>query len=145
MKEVKIHVEDWLQVYDGKWYIVIPFEATEDEDVVIDFIDSPEYMQEHMFVYDYIESGYTSDNQVVIIASNRPVCPITLGISKSDYHSEKIDYDKFKFYPGEEVIDLDGINGIVKEVYENSEGIRYLVDFEGEVLRECSEEQLHEA
>ena len=63
----------------------------------------------------------------------------------SKEYFEKIDYDKFKFYPGEEVIDLDGINGIVKEVYENSEGIRYLVDFEGEVLRECSEDQLHEA
>lgn len=90
-----IHKDQWTyEPADGKWYVVIPFECEENDDVIIDLADSYEYIQEHSSDFDSLENGFTRKNECVITASKKPECDILIEVNKAQLLRGEIIYHK---------------------------------------------------
>ena len=85
--------DHWMKESDGKWYTHIPFECEEDEDTLIEFIDSDEYIQEHKEDFDALNSGYTKKNVCIISADHKPTCDISIQVKKVSEENGRIMYN----------------------------------------------------
>ena len=77
-----VYKDSWTKEIDGIWYAQIPFECNENDDTIIELIDTPEYIREHQKDFDALDNGYTKKNTCVITASHKPECDITVSIKK---------------------------------------------------------------
>jgi len=84
--------DQWMQEIDGMWYAHIPFECEEDDDTLIDFADTDEYINEHRVDFDALRSGYTKKNTCVILAEHKPTCNISVSIKKASEENGMIVY-----------------------------------------------------
>lgn len=85
--------DHWMKETDGKWYTHIPFECEENEDTLIEFIDSDEYIQEHKVDFDALNSGYTKKNVCIISADHKPTCNISIQVKKTADEPGRIMYN----------------------------------------------------
>jgi len=85
--------DHWMKETDGKWYTHIPFECEENEDTLIEFIDSDEYIQEHKVDFDALNSGYTKKNVCIISADHKPTCNISIQVKKAADEPGRIMYN----------------------------------------------------
>ena len=85
--------DHWMKESDGKWYTHIPFECEEDEDTLIEFVDSEEYIQEHKEDFDALNSGYTKKNVCIISADHKPTCDISIQVKKASEENGRIMYN----------------------------------------------------
>ena len=87
-----IKPEHWTQEVDGTWYAHIPFECDEDDDTLIDFADTQEYIDKHKNDFDALRSGFTKKNTCVILADHKPTCDIQVSIKKASEEEGRIVY-----------------------------------------------------
>ena len=85
--------DHWMKESDGKWYTHIPFECEEDEDTLIEFVDSNDYTQEHKDDFDALNSGYTKKNVCIISADHKPACNISIQVKKVSEENGYIIYN----------------------------------------------------
>lgn len=85
--------DHWMKESDGKWYTHIPFECEEDEDTLIEFVDSNDYIQEHKEDFDALNSGYTKKNVCIISADHKPTCNISIQVKKASEENGRIMYN----------------------------------------------------
>ena len=86
--------DHWIEETDGKWYTHIPFECDENDDTLIEFIDSEEYINQHINDFSALNSGYTKTNMCVISANHKPTCDIQIQIKKAKDEDGRIIYTK---------------------------------------------------
>lgn len=80
IKDIKvIEPIHWMQEVDGLWYTHIPFEAN-NEDILLEFVDPDDYIQEHKEDFNALNSGFTTDTECIITADHRPSCNIAVQI-----------------------------------------------------------------
>lgn len=84
--------DHWMKESDGKWYTHIPFECEEDEDTLIEFVDSEDYIQKHKEDFDALNSGYTKKNVCIISADHKPTCNISIQVKKASEENGRIMY-----------------------------------------------------
>ena len=85
--------DHWMKESDGKWYTHIPFECEEDEDTLIEFVDSNDYIQKHKEDFDALNSGYTKKNVCIISADHKPMCNISIHVKKASEENGRIMYN----------------------------------------------------
>lgn len=85
--------DSWIKELDGKLYTYIPFECEEDEDTLIEFVDSIDYIKEHKEDFDALNSGYTKKNVCVISADHKPSCNISIQVKKASEENGHIMYN----------------------------------------------------
>ena len=107
-----IKADHWQQEYDGKWYVHIPF-AAQGKDVLIEFVDSDEYIQEHKDDFDSLNSGTTSDTECVITADHKPSCDMLIELKYAEDENGEIIYRKVgdQFIPEWKPNDQGGFGG----------------------------------
>lgn len=87
--------EDWkFEARDGLWYITVPFECEENEDVVMTFLDSDDYIQEHKKEFDALNNGFTRKNECVITSDIKPTCDMLVEVQKAKLMKGEIIYHK---------------------------------------------------
>lgn len=87
--------EDWkFEARDGLWYITVPFECDENEDVVMTFLDSNDYVQEHKKDFDALNNGFTRKNECIITSDIKPSCDMLVEIQKAKLMKGEIIYHK---------------------------------------------------
>ena len=89
-----IPVEAWQKEYDGKWYVHIPFECEENDDVIMEFVDPDDYVQKHKKDFDALNNGFTTKNQCTITSDTKPTCDMHIKISKAEILPGRIIYTK---------------------------------------------------
>lgn len=88
-----IHPDDWTRERDGVWYVNIPFDCTEKDDVIVDIADSEEYVNKHKRDFDCLSNGITSKNNCTLTAKRQPKCDMTITLTKLMYIQGKLVYD----------------------------------------------------
>lgn len=83
--------EHWQKEIDGLWYVHIPFEA-KGKDVLLEFVDSDDYIQEHKADFDALNSGFTTDTECTITADHCPSCNMSVQIKFCDEEDGEIVY-----------------------------------------------------
>jgi len=89
-----ISKDHWMKESDGLWYTHIPFECTEDEDIIINLVDPSEYINEHKADFDALGNGYTKKNECVVTSLRKPECDITVELKKAYTVPGRIIYTK---------------------------------------------------
>ena len=79
----KFKIDSNVWIYDdGKWTVNIPFNCIENEDVVLTYVDSEEYINEHKDMYANIKGGNTYNGKCELVTTSEPSCDITVAIEK---------------------------------------------------------------
>ena len=90
-----IKKEQWtFEPRDNKWYAIIPFECEEKDDVIMNFMDSDEYVLEHKEDFDALNNGFTRKNECVITCDHKPKCDMLIEINKATMLRGEIIYHK---------------------------------------------------
>lgn len=97
-----IKPEHWMQEFDGVWYVHIPFDTKGSKDVLMEFVDPDDYIQEHKVDFDALNSGTTTDTECIITADHRPNCDMSVQLKFCEDEDGEIVYkpnDKGQFIP----------------------------------------------
>ena len=78
--------DHWMKESDGN-------ECEEDEDTLIEFVDSNDYIQKHKEDFDALNSGYTKKNVCIISADHKPMCNISIHVKKASEENGYIIYN----------------------------------------------------
>ena len=79
---------------DNKWYAIIPFKCNEDDDVIIELIDSDEYIINHIEDFKSIDNGITKENECIITSDHKPKCDFSINIENAKLLEGEIIYHK---------------------------------------------------
>ena len=95
--DVRVITPDhWMKENDGKYYTHIPFQCDENEDTLIEFVDSDEYIQQHKEDFDALNSGYTQKNVCIISADHKPSCNMSIQIKRAAEEDGRVMYSMDK-------------------------------------------------
>ena len=72
----------WQQESNGIWYVSVPFECEENEDIVMEVADPEDYIAEHKADFDALNNGFTRKNECIITSNIKPSCDIHVSINK---------------------------------------------------------------
>lgn len=90
-----IKKEWWQQERDGMWYVHIPCDCTEKDDVILDFSNTPqEFIDANKADLDALNNGYTINGECVITADHKINCDIPVEVKLAKVMPGRIMYTR---------------------------------------------------